>query len=197
MSNEKIPSGDPKSDSSGIADEKPKQDDVVAYETYKRTVSQLKKSQEQVDALQREVDAKLEKEAKEKEDYKVLLKLREDENAKLKAESEHNKAILVNGSKMQALMNAVDGEIDEQYWRLVELDKILLDPVEGTPDKASVQKYASEFSTKYAAIIKKESSVKMPQDAPKSSNGKLSYEEWKSLPAKEMRKRYKEVINNQ
>jgi hypothetical protein len=97
--------------------------------------------------------------------------------------------------KMSHFLDAIDGNIPREYWPLIDVEKIVVDPATNMPDPMSVQSVAKDFSTKYHRVIEKKNGPKVPSDAPNGSGGGLTYEAWKALPLAEMKKRIKEVTN--
>lgn len=176
-------------------DSAPKAEDKVSYETYQKLLGEKKKRDLELTEFKKREKDREEQELKQKEDYKKLLALRDEELEKTRSELAQSKSTLENGAKLQAFLDALDGQVEQQYWGLIDLNQVVLNPETGLPEDVSVKKAALEFKTKYGLVIKQAGSNKMPHDAPKGSGSVgLSYEEWLKLPAKDMRARLKDVI---
>jgi len=174
--------------------------DVVKYETHEKLLREKKKRDEENSELKKRLEAfekenkdKEEKELLEKENFKKLLEIREKEKKDLEEKYSGLQTSLQNGSKLRSFFDNVPGKIDEQYWDLIDVSKIAINPETGAPDEASAKAYAEEFQKKYALVIRTGSSAKMPNDAPNSVT-KLTYEEWLKLPPKEMAAKMKDII---
>lgn len=192
-------SGAPDS-SSGTNPENSKDKDTVAYSTYSKLLGEKKKRDEELEAtkaklaeLAKAEKERTEKELKEKEDFKTLLKLREDELAKTKSEVSEMKSSLESGSKLRSFLDKVNGVVDKQYWALIDLDQIKMDPTTGMPDEMSVEAVAKKFEQDYGLVLKSKGAPKqLPNDAAKGgATSKMSVAEWKALKdAKKMKDNY-------
>jgi len=173
-----------------------------SYETHQRLLSETKAAREKAKKLEDELSTfrqrftdldneKADAERKrleDKEQFKDLYaKTREELLAKETMISNLVKA-QVDARKMSSFLDAVKADVPRQYWGLVDIDKIALDGEK--VDEYSVQKYVEEFRTSYADILKPKETRKMPGDMPPTDdNGKLTYEQWLKLPAKEQEKK--------
>ncbi len=181
--------------------------DTVKYESYAKLLDEKKKLQAKFDELEKErsqvEESKrkaLEEELKAKDDWKKLVGLRDQENetlkqenAKLKADIEEQGARRSNALKMRSFLDALPGKLDEQYWPLVKLDEVVLNPETGLPEASSVQSLAKTFQERYPLVIQRADTAKLPNDAPRGASGKLSYDQWLKLPYKEKLERQKDV----
>lgn len=172
---------------------------TVAYETHQKLLGEKKKRDEELrqarEALSKfesEKKALEEQSLKEKEDYKRLFEARDNE---AKQEREKRLAIesqINDSKKMRSFLQAA-GPVEEEFWDLIDLDKIALDPTTGKPDDNIVKGYADEFKKKYWKIFDT-STGRMPNDGPARGQSGLSYEQWLKLPLGEQKKRIKDVI---
>lgn len=181
--------------------------DKVAYETYQKLLNEKKSRDAQIAEFQKRFDEienqrrnETETKLKEKEDFKSLLKLREEEldqmRSKLTAKDSElgeTKRTIESGVKLQSFLTSLDGNVDRKYWSMIELDEIVIDPTTGTPDPTSVKKSADLFAKSYPELVQKKSVPRTPGNAPASGGG-LSYEEWLQLPLSEMKKRQKDIV---
>jgi hypothetical protein len=174
-------------------------DGNVPYEKYRAVLSEKKKTTEKLGELQTRLQELEQKEKdredaamREKEDFKGLLTQREKE---LEAERKEKTALresVQNSEKMATFLSQVNGDVPEQYWGLVDLSKIHIDPNTTRVDEASAQKYAREFEKVFGLVLQKKGGGTLPGDAPKGG-GKLSYDEWLKLPLKDQKARLKDV----
>jgi len=174
--------------------EEKQQEDKVAYETYRRVLSEKKKMQERLEQLEKLAREREEAELKEKEKWQEYAKLKEKEALEIKQKYDEEIKAKTDMIKMSSFLDAIDGVVPREYWSLIDLEKIVVDPATNMPDPLSVQQAAKEFQTKYYKVIEKKPVAKTPNDAPKAG-GTLSYEDWLKLPLAEMKKRQKEVVN--
>jgi len=143
---------------------KPK--DTVSYETYSKVLGEKKKVAEKLEALEAQLKQKVETELKEKEDYKKLLELREKELIESKSKLGEFETTFTNSQKMQSFLKHIPGELEQDYWQLIDLDKITINPDTKKPDEASVMAYAKEFSDKFKKVIQSPINQKLPNNAP-------------------------------
>lgn len=174
----------------------------VAYETHRKLLGEKKRRDEENALLKSELEqfkakerAREEEELRKTQNFQQLLKNREDELAKEREEKASLRSMVEKGVKRRAFLDAVNGSVEEQYWGLINLDEILLDPSTGSVDELTVQKAAREFERKFAAVLgNRGGGPRLPNEAARTPSAKLTYEEWLKLPPKEMKARQKEVM---
>lgn len=181
--------------------EVPEKKDVVAYDTYQKVLREKKKRDEELDMTRSklaEYEAKdkerEETEAKAKGDLQKLIAMKEEENKKLKDKYENVVTTLTNAEKRNALLKALPGEVDQNYWGLLDLNQIVLDPETGEADATSIRAAADLFVAKYPLVIKTAGGARLPGHAAKGAGGKLTKAEWEKLPLKEKQERLAEVL---
>jgi hypothetical protein len=175
--------------------------DVVQYETYKRVLSDHKKSKARAEELaaklaeieQKEKDLE-ETRLKEQGEYKKLLdierKKREVEESK-RIQYEKN---LIDAHKLNAVKERLPGKIKRnEYYSFIDTDKVLIDPETGIIDETSIEEVVNGFLAEHTSLIDVGNTVKLPQHAASGSVSKISYDDWLKLPLKEKRKRMKDV----
>lgn len=185
-------------DSSGGADEnKPNNQteakDRVSYETYQKVLKEAKAAKDRLAALEGDAKKREEADLAEKQEFKKLY-----ESAKAEAEEWKGKYSTLDTSvtdtrKLHAFMKKVGGEISEDYWGLIDLSQIAMDPDSGKIDDSSVARYAKDFEKKHSRLIERPQGSKLPNDAPKGGSTKLTYAEWLNLPLKEQKERINDV----
>lgn len=180
-------------------DETPKSD-LVKYDTYKRVLNEKKAR----DAELREAKAVIEKyetekrsfeesTLREKEDWRKLFEQRESELKTTKLELDSIKTRVVDSKKLNSFLNAIEKPIEQKYWSLVELDKIVVDPNSGEIDSSTLKNYAEEFKKEYWKVIDS-STPKMPNENHNNKPNGITYDYWLTLKPNEQKKRLKDII---
>ena len=178
-------------------------EDVVAYETHRKLLSEKKRLQEQFETMKSQL-SKIEIERQEAErkkleeqgEYKKLLDLERSRAAKLdeelKTHTEHMRA----AKKLDAVLKSVNGNIPNKYWGLIDTASVAIDPDTGEIDAMSVQKAVENLRKDFPEIIyAKTGSTGTPNTAPRTDTAAtLSYDQWLKLSsAKEMREKWSQV----
>lgn len=183
---------------SGNEENQTQEKETVAYETYRKLLGEKKKRDEELEAtkaklaeLSKAEKLRQEAELKEKEDFKTLLQRREEELQSKEQELSSIKGTLESGAKLRAFLDSVNGVVEKQYWTLVDLDEVKIDPNTGLPDPLTVEALARKFESEYPLVVKPKGQVKIPPNqAAQGSAGKLTHAEWKALgSAKEMKEK--------
>ncbi len=188
--------GDPGTDPKVIVD--PSNDpagkkDMVSHETYLKVLGEKKAMAAKLAANEAEKKAAEDRALKEKEDYKSLAEKRE---AELKDEREKRLKLeerSANALKLRAIVDGAGGTIDREYWDLLPIGMVEMDPETGLPTESSVASAVKLVQTKYAKIITPKNASLPPSDAARGGNVKLDYKTWLNLPDVERIKRRSEV----
>lgn len=150
--------------------------DSVAYETYRKVLSEKKKRDSELkDALDRlnhyETAAKTraEEELKSKDEWKKLLDIREAELLETKSKLSGLFEQQVNTAKLTTFFDALDGKVHKKYWDKIPLDQIVLDESAGEIDRASVQKAIESFKKEYPEVIMSEAGPRVSAVAPSTA----------------------------
>jgi hypothetical protein len=196
-------STDPKSpggtdDSSGGAGENKSNNsteskDQVSYETYQKVLKEAKTAKDRLATLEAEAKKREEADLAAKQEFKTLYESAKAEADDLKAKYETLDSGVNNTIKRHAFMKKIGGEISEDYWGLIDLSKIAMDPESRKVDDASVARYVKEFEAKHSRLIERPGTGKLPNEAPRGGSTTLSYDEWLKLPLKEQQERMKDV----
>lgn len=190
-------SGVTDAETSGQSQE-PEKKDSVAYDTYRKLLGEKKKRDEELEAakarlseLQKAERERHEAELKQKEDFKSLLQLREEEMKKKDSELHELKSSLEAGAKLRAFLDSVNGVVEKQYWTLVDIDQIKIDPTTNMPDPISVESLARKFEQEYGLVLKAKGAPKtLPNTAAQGTTAKITVSEWKALKSsKEMKEK--------
>lgn len=188
---------------SDLVDQEPRKDSV-AYETYRKILSEKKKADEKLRVAAEELEAYRRKEQdavearlKDEKKWKEYAELKEKEAAEATAKAEEKDRIFLESQKLDAFLSSMDGRVDRKYWGFVNTDKIILNPETGEVDTSSVKIAIQEFKQKYPEIINYPGRPSgIPNESPKGQTSTLTYDDWKKLPVKEMKERYGEMIAN-
>lgn len=133
----------------------------VAYETHKRLLGQKKKTEARLEELERELEERRnrEREAEEKSlaeqgEYKKLLELERKKSADLSTKMETTNQQLVMGTKYQAFVDQLPGELsNRKYLSLADVEKIAIDPETGEVDGDSVKMVVDDFVKEHARLL--------------------------------------------
>lgn len=175
----------------------------VSYESHQRLLNEKKKVQEEARALKAQLEEKnrkeqelQEKEMKDKEEWKKISELREKELAETKAKLTDFEVSILNSKKASAFLGELSKlgvTVRPQYYDLIDVSKIIVDPVTNEVDSSSTVKYAKTWATEHYELAKATNpNSKMPGSAPQGGS-QLTYKDWLELPLVEQKKRMKEV----
>lgn len=142
---------------------------TVSVETYRKTLNQEKNLRERLNALESEKKQSQEADLRAKEDYKKLLETRD---AELTTERDSHRKLqdrINTGTKIRSVLDGVNGTIDREYWDLIPVGTVVLDPETGMPDPATVREAVRILETKFSKIISPKSVKVPPSDAAKGS----------------------------
>jgi len=183
--------------SNAVAGETPS---TVSYESHEKLLKEKKRRDEQIAEKDRIIEAFKKKDsetseakAKEQGDLQKIIEIRDKEKAEIEQKYNELNSQIVSSVKLRAFLDQVSGTVDEQYWSLIDLQAIPLDPSNGMPDLLAVQRAAKEFEQKYSLVVQTKGGSKMPNGAAKPPGQGLLYEDWLRLPLKEKRARQHEV----
>lgn len=175
--------------------------DTVAYDTYKKVLSEKKKRDEELKAAQDEITKfkKLEKERveaelKQKEDYKKLLELRENEKSEIEQKFNSLHSQIQEGLKFQSFLEALPGQLPKKFWKMVDTSQIVIDPATGEPDPVSVKKAAESFQAEFGELIVQQGKAKLPNASAKVGAAPITKELWQGLSPKEKKERLHDYV---
>lgn len=190
-----------------VSDVTPK--NSVSYDTYKRVLEQRKKDQadkELLAARLAEFEAEKsrieEEKARQEGNWKSLVESRdlrlkqlEEERNQAMAKAAAHEETLSNAVKLNVFQNKLGGRLKKsEYLSFVDTTKIPVDPETGAVDDNAAEQYAREFAKNFRELVVFDDAGKMPNGSPRPSQS-ISYEQWKSLPIKEKKAKYKDVFN--
>lgn len=196
-----VPGGDDQLPGGNSEDQKEVQPDpatppakgTVSYETYTKVLDEAKAAKAKVAQFEKSQKEFEEAKLKEAGDWKKIAEQREQELKGAKEIISENERRISEGRKLNALLGAMTGEVPKQYWSLMDLDDVTINPETGLPDDASVKVAAERFEKQFPDVVKKPSKSKLPNDAAKGGTGKITYATWLTLPLEEQRARIADV----
>ena len=181
-------------------------EDVVAYATYKKVLSETKNFKAKLsdkDSKLQEANAKLAEyeaaeEAKRVEEEKArgnfdkLIAEKEEKIKSLEGDLQSNIEQTNNFVKTNAFLSNLDGKLDSQYYGHIPLSDIKIDD-DGSIDQESLTRAVSSFKESHPRLIVTRK-ADIPNTKTGSSGGSLSYNDWNAIKdPEEQRRRYGEV----
>jgi hypothetical protein len=137
----------------------------VSYDSYKKAVDEAKAAKKRLDDFERKEKDREEASLKEQGNFKKLLEQREAELKDTQKKLTDLDSKISNSRKLNSVLGAIGSEIPKQYWGLIDLEQIAVDPDSGLPDESSIKKAAEEFRKQFPEVIKT-TKGKLPNDAP-------------------------------
>ena len=160
--------------------EEEKSEQVVAWESHQKLLSQRKADQKKARQLEQEArelreqlksiqNAKLE----EKQEYKKLYEASRAELESIKREQEEKERIMVNKEKQAALIKELGGLRKNDYLKFADLENIVIDD-SGQIDSNSVRLEANRFREAYPELIASKNPVRVNSQAPAGNSPVLN-----------------------
>lgn len=149
--------------------ESPQRPEKVDYSTYDKAVKEKKKLSERLNVLESERKQREEKELREKGDLSALLSAREKELAETQGKLAKYEERITKHAKLRAVLEGLNGTVDNEYLDLVPVHMVEIDPETGKPDPESVAKARKVMETKYARVIAPKEVKLPPSDAARGS----------------------------
>lgn len=168
--------------------------DTVSYETHKKLLAEKKEASEKARQLEAKL-AEIEKaKLEETGNYKKLFESAEAKAKEKEAELEGVLSMLKTAQKRNAVIKHLSGKIPEVVAeKILDVSGVVIDE-SGEVDDNTAKLVAQKFQADYGYLIQSgKQNGGLPSDAAGGPVTKLTYEDWKKLPAKEMAKRWKEV----
>lgn len=146
------------------------QSSSVSYESHKRLLSEKKKLQERLEALETQAKSKHEEDLKAQNQYKVLYENALTEVKKISEREKQKDDRWTDAIKYDAFTQAMGSrKIESKYAGFVNLKDIAVDPESGDVDPISVQREVERVCRDFPEIIKGAVQPKnMPANAPKN-----------------------------
>jgi len=158
---------------------------TVSYDSHQKLLKEKKAIQARLADFEKKEKEAAEAKAKADGNYKQLLEERDKKIAELEGTVSEGNKRWESTAKLNAFLDSVDGEIPKQYWSLIDIENIAINPETELPDEMSVKEAVKKFSKTYPDVVKKRTGSKLPNTPPQGANRKLTVEAWKALPYKE------------
>lgn len=141
--------------------------DTVAYDTYRRVLSEAKKLKDELKAIKEQEQKSQEEKLKEQNEWKALAELRDQEAKKFQAMFQEQNEQIVNGMKFQEFEKQLGGRlVSQDYASFIPFDKIVINPETGKPDPESAKLVATDFAKNHSRLVDFGNSPKIPNVAP-------------------------------
>ena len=123
------------------------------------------------------------------------IKMLQSDLSTVKEELGNKDESILNLKKASAFEKQIGGKIKNgKYWNLVDFNSIAVNPETGEIDKDSLAQYAGEFVKDHQALVDFGSTGNLPNSGHNGTSGtSLTYDQWRSLPLAERKKRMKDV----
>lgn len=145
--------------------------DKVAYETYKRVLSEAKKLKDQVRAYEEERTKSHESKLKEQNEWKVLAETYQQQLEQTKSVLNEQEQSIVNGMKYQEFEKHLGGKLkNKDYATFIEFDKIVMNPETKRIDDESVKGVVSAFVKQHAHLVEFAGGQRMPNEAARNNS---------------------------
>lgn len=175
-----------------------------------RILAESKKYKEGYQAYKAEKDAIAAEKAKadeeklrEKGQFDILLKQREERLKELESQLtevsgklEAKDEAIVNFRKAAAFERELGGKLKkDSYWSHVDFGNIAVNPDTNQIDSHSLSKVAEEFRNNFKELIDYGNNANLPNSSASGTSGsKLTLDQWKALPLADRKKRMKDVV---
>jgi len=176
---EQVASGDQPNEASGSGDIAEPKQNTVAYETHRKLLGEKKKLQARLDEVEAQTKADREKVLAEQGEYKDLYNQSKEQVEALTGQLNEATERQNNFIKLRAVLSAIDGKVDQEYYGHLGIENVLLDPDTGEVDKMSVSKVVEAFKAKHSVLIQGNRPANLPKDAPQYANGARKFEDLK------------------
>jgi hypothetical protein len=170
-------SGKDQNDSKNESQNQPGAKNSVAYETYQKVLDEAKAAKKRLSEFEKAKRDAEEAKLKQDGEYKTLLEQREQELAEERKAKTELETKISDGRKLNAFLGAMTGEVPKQYWSLIDLENVAMDPATGQPDPASVKRAAEKFEKEYSDVVKRPNKSRLPSGTPGGSDKALGYAE--------------------
>jgi hypothetical protein len=145
--------------------------DKVAYDTYRRVLSEAKKLKEQLKAFEEEKVKSHEQKLKEQNEWKALAEAKTAQAEQLEKLYKEQNEQIVNGMKYQEFEKHLGGKLkNKDYATFIDFDKIVMNPETRRIDDESVKGVVSNFVKNHSHLVEFYNGAKMPNEASKSAS---------------------------
>ena len=176
---EQVASGDQPIEASGSGEVVEPKPDTVTYETHRKLLGEKKKLQARLTEIEAQGKAEKDKALAEQGEYKDLYTQSKEQVEALTGQLNDATERQNNFIKLRAVLSAIDGKIDQEYYGHLGIESVLLDPDTGDVDKMSVSKVVEAFKAKHSVLIQGTRPTNLPKNAPQYADGTRKFEDLK------------------
>ena len=140
--------------------------DKVAYDTYRRVLSEAKKLKDELRLIKEQEQKSHETKLKEQNEWKALAEAKSGQVEHLEKAFKDQNEQIVNGMKYQEFEKHLGGRLkDRDYATFIDFDKIVINPETKQIDAESVKGVVAEFVKKHSPLVEFQGTAKMPNVA--------------------------------
>ena len=140
--------------------------DKVAYDTYRRVLSEAKKLKDELRLIKEQEQKSHETKLKEQNEWKALAEAKSGQVEHLEKAFKDQNEQIVNGMKYQEFEKHLGGRLkDRDYATFIDFDKIVINPETKQIDAESVKGVVAEFVKKHSPLVEFQGAAKIPNVA--------------------------------
>lgn len=171
-------------ESSGSSEKETK--DTVSYQTYLKTLSEVKKLKEQTRLYEEEKSRVHEQKLKEQNEWKALAEEKSKQAEQLAKNLKELNDQVVNGMKYQEFEKHLGGKLkSREYASFIDFEKIVINPETKAIDEESVKGVVSQFVKTHPALVDF-GTGKVPNEAPRGGSFSTSEKPIEKMTPKEL-----------
>lgn len=167
-----------------------------AVEREKRAKQEAREAQEKLDAIERDRKAKEQEQLESEGQWQKLAESRAEEIQSLTEkvslwETKYNglDSQVKDSKKAHAVASKLPGSLRPDYYHMLDLDSVVMNPESGEIDEASAVKAAETFHARYPELVTPLDTPRIPNGEPSGTGTKVyTPEEYKKLSLDEKRK---------
>lgn len=154
--------------------------DMVAFETYQKTLQEAKSAKatknelvKQNEELMNRLKSIEESEMQKQGEWQKMAELRAEEARKATERANMLEKDMNDTWKLQAFFDKLPGKLrSNEYLTHVDLESIAIDPETRAIEESSVEQVVSSFMEKHASLVEMRKSGGLPSDAPRPATKK-------------------------
>lgn len=163
------------SQAGGASTDDNNQKSSVSYETYSRTVDEVKNLKAKVKEFEDQQNSAKEANLKAQNDWKALAEAKENQLKELQSKFDGLNNSLTDSIKLSAFQKNLGGKLrSEEYFDFVDTDKIVYNPETKKVDEASVKAVVAEFVKKHSSLVEFGTKGKLPNEAARGTDGRFA-----------------------
>jgi hypothetical protein len=153
------------SDQKSGADSGKGENQTVAYDTYRKTVDEVKSLKEKLKEIETKTQSEMEKKLQEQGEWKTLAESREAKVKELEAKLSGTFEEIHDSIKLNAFQKHLGGKLkSDKYFDFVDTSKIAINPDTKKVDEESVKTVVAEFLKEHTHLVDFGKKSGMPRD---------------------------------